>query len=160
GDKNVEGWRVPLWLRRAAPADVYPKPQIHLVITGPDPEHPVRLAIDDPEKLCFWTSTQENDGANTNAWAAIDGIDFSVIDTNALTPPVNAGFDNGTLDEVPKAPDPSIVPALGRFTFTVAPSARAVNVVAERARQAVGVALQNVTVMRARVVKAIGEDRT
>jgi hypothetical protein len=149
GTTVVEGWKVPLWLRAAAPADVYPKPQAFTVVDGEDAANPERLAIDEPEKLYFWTSTLATDGGDPDLWGAAPGVDYDVFDDDEVKPAPNPGFGDGDL-ETAGAEEPAVHPGLGHFTLALVPSARPANLVANRVEQAMGALLRNVTVMRGR----------
>lgn len=149
-DVGAYGWKIPLWVRGAAPADVYPKPAIFLVVAGERAGQTAPVAIDDPDKLYFYTSTDEKLGNDTDDWPAVEGVDFMTLLKDALTPP-----SPGTAEGDPKnfsKDDAPIKVGSGRFTFNLAPSSSAINVVEDRTPQNVISRMHNVMVMRGVVV--------
>jgi hypothetical protein len=56
-DVGRTGWKIPLWVRGAAPNNVYPKPTVNLVCAGTEAAERVPVGIDEPEKLYFYTNT-------------------------------------------------------------------------------------------------------
>jgi hypothetical protein len=138
GDVGDIGWQVPLWQEDAVPAGVYPKPHIALKVSV-DPAvgvDGVLGEIDDPQKLCFYTDTRGNTTSDTDSWPVIPGIDW--ID-QPESPDRGAGAD---------FQDPSVEPGFGNFTYHFVESPAQVNIVAARAKTAVGATLKNVSMMR------------
>jgi hypothetical protein len=84
-DVGDKGWKIPLWVRGAAPADVYPKPSIYALAEGLADER-VPLCHDDPDKLFFYTAIDEP-SADTDTWAPVEGVDFQTIRSGSLNPP-------------------------------------------------------------------------
>lgn len=165
-DVGKTGWKIPLWVRGAAPADVYPKPAISLLLAGEQPDEHVCGAMDDPERLYFYTSTDERLGNDTDKWPPVFGVDWGFTPTNNLRAPrqrIVDGLDGDEADEgglrvtVPESGDPNqfgntpedpVAIGSGDFTFALMPLPKPVNVVAERAPQAVSAFMHNVTAMR------------
>jgi hypothetical protein len=146
GDVGDIGWQVPLYKVGAQPAAVYLKPHIALQVavdpaTGVDA---VFSEIDDPEKLCFYTDTRSSTTSDTDSWPMIPEIDW--IDQPANT-------DLGALYQ-----EPSVEIGFGRFTYHFVQSPAQVNVVAQRAKTAVGAALKNVSMMRGQRQPAVAND--
>lgn len=152
-DVGTTGWVVPLWARDAIPRDVYPKPQILLNVVGEQADFPI--AIDEPEKLHFFTSTRPDLSADSDTWPAVESVDFAEFVSQAMEPP-RSGFDKGDVTQPIQgsngpygADDQAIVRGTGAFTFGLQPGARPANVVAERTTAAIATQLGNVTLMRA-----------
>jgi hypothetical protein len=151
-DVGKEGWQVPLWSRSARPGDVYPKPSILLNLAGDRSD--VAIALDEPEKLSFFTSTRADLDADSDTWPAVEGVDFVDLDPGAMAPPVSsfAKGDDRTPNTRPgrtlASDDDAVIIGAGAFTFALQPAGRPVNVVAERTAEAIGAQLRNVTLMR------------
>lgn len=148
GDVRDVGWQVPLWLRDSIDPIVYPKPQIVLeVATDPNGGTSSQLvAIDEPEKLVFYTSTTSDTDAQTDNWPSVRDIDYT--DLPRPRPPAVAAMASTIPDQ--SLPDPpAIEPGYGKFTWAVASSSRYTNLVAERTSGALGALLRNVTMCRA-----------
>jgi hypothetical protein len=151
-DLGTTGWRVPLWIRGAGPADVYPKPHVVLRIAGESDDVTCPAAVDDPEKLFFYTSTDPSLSSDTDQWPPVQGVDFEFIDYTATPPNTTASSDPSDFG---KSPDFPIQPGSGTFTFRLEPGAGLTNVVRDRTSQPVLARMENVTAMRA-VAKATG----
>ena len=159
-----EGWQVPLWniLANQEKPEVYPKPQITLEVAA-DAESgggTINVELEEPEKLVFFTRTVDDsqgangvkaeDRANTDKWPPVQNIDFPDQPTPAR--PNIAAYDPADFDRT--LPDAAAVESgYDQFTFAVAPASRQINLVAERATEALNVALRNVTMVRARARK-------
>ena len=138
------GWKVPLWIRNAAPADVYPKPQVILKLAAETEDLKTPASIYDPEKLFFFTATDPKLGADVEGWPPVQGVDFEYIDYAAAPPdPVASNGDPAAF----KAVDSPIQPGAGSFTFRLEPASGVANVVADRAAPALA-RIDNVTLMR------------
>ena len=149
GDIGTTGWKVPLWIRNASPTDVYPKPQIFLETDGEVESQPSRQLIDEPEKLYFYTNTEEGKPADPDLWPPVEDVDFvRARENDFVAPPGEYDFDGET--PTVKTPDPEelVKPSLEPLTFALAPSSSPVNVVAERSEQPIGAVLRNLTLMR------------
>lgn len=146
GDIGNTGWKVPLWIRNAGPADVYPKPQIFLEAAGEVEGKPSMQLIDEPEKLYFYTNTEENQPPDPNLWPPVEDVDFARATEDDVVAP-KPDFGTGT-PKPPDKPDELVKPSIEPFTFALAPSASPVNLVAERAAQPIGAVLYNLTLMR------------
>lgn len=135
---------------------VYPKPLVALELASdPASGAPMELVgIDEPQKLRFFTLTHLRSGEsvipnrnpNTDEWDAIAGIDYPDLPTPR--PPAIAAGDARDLDR-PLPPAPAFEPGYGAFTWALSPHSRPVNLVSERATQAVGTRVRNVTLLRA-----------
>ena len=156
-----EGWQVPLWNIQASQdnPNVYPKPQIVMEVAA-DAGSVINVELEEPEKLLFFTRTVDDsqgkngvkvkDRANTNKWPAVRNVDFP--DQPSPARPNIPASDPASLDRA--LPDASVIePGYEQFTFAIAPASRQINLVAERAAEAVNVALRNVTMARARARK-------
>jgi hypothetical protein len=162
GDIGKIGWQVPLWNRRASEAKpkVYPKPQIVLEVAA-DAEGgggKINVELDEPEKLVFFTRTVEGTDSNADDWPPVGEIDFP--DHPVPTRPDIPAYDPANLDRT--LPDAAAIePGYDRSTFAVAPSARPVNLVAERTEEAMNAVLRNVTMARARIkqISDFAEDK-
>lgn len=151
------GWKVPLWVRGAAPADIYPKPDIKLMMAGKIEGERVPSALDDPEKLFFFTLTTPDADRETDNWPAIEGVDFGAVDKDLNPPPVGGAKDDP--DNI-KVVDVPVVGGKGAFTLALAPAPAPVNVMVDRVSEAITARLYNVTVMRGFAEKAEGSSNT
>lgn len=154
-DVGTNGWKIPLWLRGAAPGDVYPKPQISLSCAGLQGEV-VPVAIDEPEKLYFYTSTDPNLTDDTDAWPSVFGVDFGILPTEAVTPP--AAGATGDPTQFPATDERYVKAGMSPFTLALAPSPKPVDMVAGRAPDPITASLRNVTMMRGAVIQDLGGD--
>jgi hypothetical protein len=145
GDVGSSGWQVPLWRPDAAPSDIYPRPHINFTVeVDPTVGVDTMLAeILDPQKLCFYTDTSDDTTSDTDTWAATAEIDY----TDARPVRTIDKTDEAPW-KVPNGPDPSVEPGFGRFTYHVARIPGQTNLVAERTANAIGAALNNVSMMR------------
>jgi len=149
-DVRDEGYQIPLW-RVGEDKDLYPKPQIQLILAGVSAEDPVSVAIDDVQKLLFYSSTAQGTGSDPNLWAAVRDIDYADIPNPA--PPKTAYLNNQRPDASLPAPR-STEPGFDAFTFAVNPSERLPNLVAERTTEAIGAIVRNVSMSRSSVIPA------
>lgn len=152
-DVGTIGWKVPLWSRGAAPEDVYPKPAIFALTSGSAREDRIPIAIDDPEKLFFYTSTDPTESADSNSWLPVQSVDFDAVTSAEVKVPdraTNVGGDPKNFG--PNVPDLLVCPALGRFTFALEPAPAAANVVVDRAAEVVRAVPRSITLMRGAVV--------
>jgi hypothetical protein len=138
GSDHGPGWKVPLWKRRATPADVYPRPHIVLELAI-DPAKGAasrKCEIEDPDKLYFYTDPKQP-SQNTDDWPLVELIDFA------------NGPRMRTVVEKKAARDLAREPGFGQFTYTVAADAPEINVVAQRTKTPMSSGLTNVMFMRA-----------
>ncbi|HEX9960157.1 MAG TPA: hypothetical protein VGB00_04460, partial [Pyrinomonadaceae bacterium] len=174
-DVGTIGWKIPLWVRGAAPSDVYPKPVINLIMTGERAGEEIITEIDEPEKLYFYTSTEDTAGLDTDAWASVENVDFAVVPKNTAfdtfaedalaesfsaplaPPPPKESTSGNPNDFKPEFDDLPVHAGSGGFTFALAAPPKPINVVAERAEKAIGSFLRNVTVMRGIAVETIND---
>jgi len=124
------GWKVPLWMRNAAPAEVYPKPDIRLLCSS-DRHEPEACPIEDPEKLYFYTQVGD-EHPDPDTWGAVLTVDYDPLPASALAPQINAA---------------AIEPGTGAGTFTLGPS-RAFNLIAGRQQRTVATRLATITLQR------------
>lgn len=146
------GWKVPLWIRNAAPADVYPKPHVILKLAAETEDLKTPAAIYDPEKLFFFTATDPKLGPDVESWPPVQGVDFEYVDYDAAPPDPDTGQGDPWQFKGKKA-DAPIQPGAGAFTFRLEPASGVANVVADRAAPALA-RIDNVTLMRQVVQKA------
>src|SRR5262249_40603505 len=98
----------------------YPKPAIFALTSGSASEDRVPIAIDDPDKLCFYTSTDATEPADSNTWRPVQTIDFDALrpeEVSAPEPAPNTSGDPAAFQ--PAKPDGLVRPGLGRFTFAL-----------------------------------------
>jgi hypothetical protein len=146
---EAEGWKVPLWVRGARPADVYPQPQIVAVFRAAQGQAPVRVEIDEPEKLFFFTSTKAGRSPDPHLWPPVQGIDFGWCHESAFKASATpAGWRSGDLETDNGEADPALKGGAGDFTFSLKRPGTAIDVMAERSNAPLGAVLRNVTVMR------------
>ena len=148
GVLNPIGWQVPLWKPGAQPTAVYSTPHIALLVAV-DPALGVAAThseISDPQKLCFYTDTQQSTSADTDSWPPVVNIDF--------TPqPTYSDADQASLIRLDDL-DPIVDPGFGQFTYHFVPSQAQVNLVAARTQAAaVGARLTNASMMRSQLQK-------
>lgn len=136
------GWKVPLWVRGAAPADVYPKPDIRLMVAAQEENESEPCVIDHPEKLYFFTLTeasQVKDPGNVESWNPIPGVDYAPI--------VQSIGDAMSTNDGQKDIEDAIVEGSGAYTFAITPQ-KPVNLVSARQKNAIATALSTITVIR------------
>ena len=141
GDVGTFGWQVPLWRRTAAPADVYPRPEIGLLFAGRQDGETLKHAILNPELVRFYTNTDVKAGAVSDDWPAVEGISYTKVD------PAVFGLLPDTPFEQMKQPL-TVLPGTGDFTFLLDGGPAASNVVAERTANPIVARVTSVTVMR------------
>ncbi len=148
-DVGRVGWMVPLWRPGADPV-VYPKPHVALRVAVASSVADGSVAselheIDDPQKLIFFTSTEQGTGADTDKWHAYAGIDFP--DVPALAIPDGLGLDQTDPDR--RLVDAAAVePGYEAFTYSLLPGGSAVNLGADRGGQGVSAVIRNATMAR------------
>lgn len=158
GEDTDYGWRIPLWKRGLTGdlAVVYPKPQVVLSVLSSDQKGEVArdVEIDDPEKLCFYTTTVEGTTANTDQWPAVRGVDYP----DTATPNIVEDSVAEASLETP-LPDAPVHSADWRaFTYTLNAGDVATNLVAERVTSPVYAVMRNVTLARGQANDGLGED--
>jgi hypothetical protein len=146
-DVGTTGWKIPLWVRGAVPSDVYPKPIIHMLTAGATESSQVPIAISDPEKLFFYTTTDQSLGADPDTWPVVEGVDYQIMPASSLqAPPLPSSLKNAS--DMPGTP-PDFIPAGGSaFTLCLEPAAAAANLVAGRTPEAVSAIPRSITLMR------------
>lgn len=136
---------IPLYKPGAGP--LYSEPDVRLkletaVRTG---DQVISARITNPELLVFYTSTNLSDGADTDSWAPVAGVDYP-----AAPLPVSPEA-RPVLPEEPDAtlPDPAdCEPGYERFCLRVALDGRAVNLMAGRSAAPQEATLQTVSMVR------------
>jgi hypothetical protein len=134
GSDLPSGMQVPLWNPEANP-NLYPKPHVVLqVAVDPNTGHSTQSQeIDEPEKLVFYSDTGQGAGPNPDLWPAVQGIDYTDVDTTVTN---NQNYRLSTH------------PGLGSFTWGLLPAAFPTNVVAQRTSSSISASLKNVSMMR------------
>lgn len=144
------GWVVPLFNPAEARAkpEVYGPPNIHLKIATSDKTGKAQTwgRITDPEKLCFYTSTNPKDDDQTDKWTPVADIDFP-----ADTPPKPpAGVETGVkgaLDTM--LPDPPRTEGgYENFTYHVDTNKQTGNLLCDRLDSPVEAVIENVSLVR------------
>lgn len=125
----------------------YPEPDVRLKLetAARSGDQVVSARITNPEILLFYTSTNRDDGANTDTWAPVAGVDYPAAPL-PVSPDVRP-----VLPEDPDAtlPDPTdCEPGYERFCLRVALEGRAVNLMAGRSAAAQEATLQTVSMVR------------
>jgi antitoxin component of MazEF toxin-antitoxin module len=161
-DVRDEGWQVPLWKRNLAQSEpetpnvegLYPKPHVVLEVaaSGESGSPTVFVEIEEPEKLVFFTRTTADADTRTDLWPAVREVDFP--DLPKPEAPDIKSFDDANLDR-PLADAAAIEPGFGRFTYAVAPASRPVNLVVERAEDALSTVIRNVTMARSKAKEVV-----
>jgi hypothetical protein len=145
---GTTGWKIPLWYQRTSnvrPANgeyVYPRPEVVFNMAGADGAD-VECAIETVDRLFFYTETNESADPNPHNWPIVSGVDFLAVP--APTP--NPAFPSSTIGEIP-AYDPPLPFGLSSLTHTIAQGTGRINLSYGRAQQAVGAALNAVTLQR------------
>jgi hypothetical protein len=160
------GYRIPLWRPGAQPTDVYKKPGVRLHLKNavpnlnvPAADNTVRQFIGDPEKLCFYTTTDPSLSADTDQWPKQLGVDFTYVtlDQVAATNPValaqSVANSQGKVKDFKVDPDPWVQPGLGAFTYNLEPGSGSSDITAglpgnSPDRKPIGTAMRNITIMR------------
>ncbi len=148
-DLEGGGWVVPLWNPGAEP-EIYPLPQCDLSLSpaAESGSSPIFAELTRPEGLVFYTPTGNEAGRDTDAWPAVEGVDF--IDMPAPLPPEIGTHDAGNPDAI--LPDDVQIPAgYAAVTFPVRiPGDRGVALSKDRSERAVVAKVRNVTLSRSR----------
>ena len=142
--------RVPLW-RLGIPDELkllFPKPQIalQLEVAVQAQDAMAECAIDDPQNLYFYTTTDPLLDDRTDLWPAALGVDYAAVPDPR--PPAKAYSDANLDDQVP---DPSpVAPGFESFTWTLArgDASAQVNLVAQRQDRAITAAIERVSLQR------------
>lgn len=124
------------------PPYFYSKPEVIFDMAGFDGAD-VECAITDPEKLFFYTETDENAKPDPHEWVLVEGLDFSL----AAIPAQNPGFQSSSVKEIP-AHDAAVPIGLSAFTLHLDPGHGTVNMVQGRTAQPLGAVLKSVTFQR------------
>lgn len=151
-DVGEIGWRIPLWVRGAVPTDVYPKPAVYFLTAGATPEERIPVALDNPDDLCFYTSTEAAATNDSDTWAPVEGVDFAAVREHDLAPKPFTPTSTDPRDY--KRPDTLVAPALGQFSFTLEPAPATANLVADRAAKPIRAVPRSATLMRGLAVAA------
>ncbi len=145
---GAAGWKIPLWSHNVAAhlQDVYPKPHVVFEMAaqqgGKACTAPVE--IDQPEKLCFYTSTAVDADGDPHRWAPVPGVDGLALPRPAVRP-----GEFATPLANPGPPEPAVARGHELFTYAVTSMPLPANVVASRSTgAALSATIQNVTMMR------------
>jgi hypothetical protein len=130
-----------------APEDLYPLPDVRLKLAAAADTGRAQTwgKVLNPENLLFYTSTDPGTDANTDAWPAVADVDFPAVDLP--TAPDDAGYAEGAPDATLPDP-PAVLPGYEPFTLRLDTAGQAVNLVADRAKQAVEAVIENVALVR------------
>jgi flavodoxin len=151
------GYKIPLWRPGAQPAFVYTKPIVRLHLKCALSDGTVAPSIADPEKLCFYTTTDPNLGSDTDTWSKQVDADFGYVTSDFFTAPTDpaqlAQGSQGRVSNFNAPEEPWIQPGLGAFTYSLNPAPLTANVTAGlsvdgSAVKPVGAALRTITIMR------------
>jgi hypothetical protein len=147
------GWKVPIWIQGAEPADVFPRPRIRVtvasVIDGETQD--VERYIDNPENLYFFTRTTDGTGdpqaADTNAWPPVPGVDY--VDRPRPSVQPDAAFLTGRLKQT--QPSDRLVPGgHGVTTFLLEPSPHGADLTVHRPGESMSGRIRSFTMSRSR----------
>jgi hypothetical protein len=143
-DVGKWGWKIPLWNPGATPKDVYPRPDVRLLLEGAQASAPVEQVFDAPENLYFFTATAPGWGADTGRWPAIEEVDF-----RRGPPPAAPGHLSDPPASYGKGVEEERAPAmLGSFTHSLRAGTGPVNLTANRSTEVIRAELVNVSTMR------------
>lgn len=147
-----DGWEIPLWKETKK----FPKPDVRFVFSG-DPQQSIPeviQAIDNPENLYFYTTTDEGLSDDTDRWPAVLDVDYTIR-------PLPGALSEPALSDAPRNPsgaDPKDLPELGlepavpigfeRFTFRLQRGGAPVNLVEARANACIAARVDTVTFQR------------
>ncbi|MGB0064248.1 MAG: hypothetical protein WBP85_07360, partial [Terracidiphilus sp.] len=139
------GWKVPLWDKRASekPDSVYKLPEVVFNFAGADAAD-VECGILSVDKLIFYTETDADADADPHRWPLVSGVDFLPVPV----PTPNAAFESSKPHEIP-AYDPITPFGLASFTHQLAQGHGRVNLVEGRSATAIGANLVSLTLQRA-----------
>ncbi len=146
------GWIVPLY-RPGEDPDVYPEPDVELKLAAPEGTGQAHLhrRVLNPEILHFYTSTDPNVGAETDLWGAVPDVDFPLTDVHRVPEQDEKGAEPAIDKHSPdgRLPNPpSVLPGYERFTFKLEVDDQTVNLMADRAKNAVAAVIENVALVR------------
>lgn len=149
------GWKVPLWNPSAGPADVYPKPKVHLQLMSATGERssPAPALIANPENLFFYTETREGSTRSPNGWAPVKNVDY----VDLPKPQPLTDFQDGKNQQTTPN-DPAVHPGFSLCTFTLEANGVPTDMVAARVGKPLAAVVETVTMMRARLKDATTSD--
>jgi hypothetical protein len=145
-------WIVPLW-QTNADQRVYPKPRVamRMIATEDAAEATFDATALNPERMSLFTSTRPEDGADTDAWAPVHGLDY----VNAARP-LPTGTIAGSTDNLDtQLPDDLVEdPIYAAVTIPIDAGGRRTNLGAGRVNEGgLGTVLESLTFMRAERAK-------
>jgi uncharacterized protein YoxC len=132
---DFEGFVMPLY-RDVDPTltDLYPVPDIGLRIATSDGREspPVDRGVANPSVLRFYASTRDTDGADTDAWAPVPGIDFPLLDdprapNSEHVDALGVNGNGGPID-LPLSDPPDAEPGFAPYTVLLTPSTQPVDI--------------------------------
>jgi hypothetical protein len=152
-----DGWIVPLW-RTDADQRVYPKPRVamRMIATEDAAEATFDATATNPERMFFFTSTRPEDGADTDAWAPVNKLDY----VNVVRPVAQGAIANSTDNLDGQLPNDLVEdPIYAAVTIPIDAGGRRTNLGAGRVTQGgLGAVLDTLTFMRAAPLPVDGGD--
>lgn len=147
-DVSDIGWKVPLWNPSATPADIYPKPKVHLHLASAIASRsvPAPALIGNPENLYFYTETRAGSTRSPNGWAPVRNVDY----VDLPKPQPLADFQDGKNQQTTPNDSP-VHPGFSLCTFTLEPNGIPADMVAARVGKPLAAVVETVTMMRARL---------
>lgn len=128
-------------------APLFPEPQVFLDLArAPGKgEGTIAQRITSTEKLVFFTSTRDQDGGDTDLWPAWPDVDYPL-----LVPPVAPDLSYGSsFRSRTRQPDASAIElGMGPFTFSLAPTEEAVNLMHGRSVSGLEAKVHNINLAR------------
>lgn len=125
----------------------FPDPQVFLDLARAPAkgEGGVAHRIASTDKLVFFTSTRDTDGPDTDVWPAWPDVDYPIFSPPGPPPlPYGSSFHGRS-----RQPDATAIePGMGPFTFSLAPSEEAVNLMHGRPVPGVEARVHNINLAR------------
>jgi len=148
-DVGTFGYKIPLWRPDAQPADVYTKPLVDLHLeTARDDNSTDRGSMLDPEKLCFYTTTDPNLDDNTDRWPKERGADYDHAPLQSFDKQSFPAPADGNVQSFSPTEEPWVEPGFSAFTYHLTPASIATNIVSGVAKSAVGAGIRTIAIMR------------
>lgn len=148
GANTAHGWKLPLW-NLAAEQDqpeIYPRPTIFVTLAGADGGE-TTTEIANPERLVFFTTTERNTDPDPDQWPPEEGVDYVALPSPVIAEtPQTAATPEIAVAAIP--PDAWVEPGFEPVTFLLR-QAPPVNLMAERAEEAIGAVLRSISPVRA-----------
>lgn len=148
------GWAVPLWRPPADPGNpspyerLFPKPQVGVALADSRGDE-FWADINDPDNLVFFAYTSPGADDRTDSWPAIVGIDRVEGPLPTLPERWNSNSAGNAADlDRPSPPPVDVIPRFAPCTWRLAPVAAQADVLAGRTSEALGAAIDVITLMR------------